>query len=106
MLRPRPQRLEALPLAVSGQEQTIGPGSSKAPLATRPGPCRSVTLRAGLESLVQGLDFPQLATLGHDGPVGGSAPGPLPRGAQGRLEGSALPPARGEAAVGLRRGGS
>ena len=51
-------RLEALHLAGLGQEQTIRHSSLKAPLATRPGPGRSVTLRAGLESMVPGLDNP------------------------------------------------
>ena len=102
MLRSDPPRLEALPLAGMGQEQTIRPGSLKSTRSTRLGCGRSVTLRAGLELMVQGLDNPQVSTLDHSGPVGGRAPEPLLQGDQGRPEGSAVPPTRENAATGSR----
>ena len=101
-------RLEDVPLAElgSGQSQTIGPGSLMATRATRPGPGRSVTLRAGPGLLAPGLDNHQVATLDPTGPGGGPAPGPLSRGDQGLPEVLAAPSVRKGAISSLRRGSS
>ena len=87
-------RLEDVSLAELGLGQTIGPGSFMATRATRHGPGRSVTLRAGLGLLAPALDNHQVAALDPTGQVGGPAPGPLSRGDQGLPKVLAAPPVR------------